>query len=396
MQLRDRRRELAIAPLWRLGFRPFFLAGSAFALLAVAAWLGVLSGLLQGWQPTGGWLAWHRHEMPFGFAIAIIAGFLLTAVQNWTGQPGLAGRPLVGLFVVWLLARLAWLAGVPLVIAAPLQLVFLPLLAWVIGRRLWRVRQRNNYPVVLMLLLLAVADGLVVLGMLAGNDAWQRQGVQGALWLVAALMGLIGGRVIPFFTQRGLGLPSLVKAWPWLEWGTLGLSLGVALSTLMGAANRPVPFLALPFAVLGAGHLLRLVRWYHRGIWRVPLLWSLHLAFAWLVVAPFGLAAWHLGWLAGSSPALHALAVGAMGGLILGMLARVSLGHTGRALVAPAAMGWAFGLLNLGAALRVFGVGIWPLASLLLAGACWILAFALFLGHYGPMFWRARVDGQPG
>lgn len=93
MQLRDRRRELAIAPLWRLGFRPFFLAGSAFALLAVAAWLGVLSGLLQGWQPTGGWLAWHRHEMPFGFAVAIVAGFLLTAVQNWTGQPGLAGRP---------------------------------------------------------------------------------------------------------------------------------------------------------------------------------------------------------------------------------------------------------------------------------------------------------------
>ena len=194
MQLRDRKRELAIAPLWRLGFRPFFLAGGLFALIAMAFWTVVLTGHLSTWQPVGGWLAWHRHEMPFGFGIAIIAGFLLTAVQNWTGRAGLSGRPLMLLAALWLAARLAWLLEAPLLVLIPLQVAFLPLLAFVIGRSLWQVRQHNNYPVVAVLALLGGTDALVLAGLALGDEGMQRQGVLAAMWLIAALMGLIGGR----------------------------------------------------------------------------------------------------------------------------------------------------------------------------------------------------------
>ncbi|MFG5864186.1 NnrS family protein [Metapseudomonas sp. CR1201] len=395
MQLLDASRELAIRPIWRLGFRPFFLFGTAFALLAVLIWLAALEGN-AAWQPAGGWLAWHRHEMVFGFGGAIIAGFLLTAVQNWTGNPGLRGRSLALLAMLWLAARVAWLMGAPLMLVIPLELAFLPAVAFVMGRSLWRVRQRGNYPVVVVLSLLAAADALVLWGLAFGDAAVQRQGVLAALWLVAALMGLIGGRVIPFFTQRGLGRVQQVKAWPWLDWSMLVGGVLLAASFASGLGLRPNPWLAGLCLLLGLGNLLRLARWYDAGIWKVTLLWPLHLAFAWLALAPLGLAAWHLGILANPSLAQHALGVGAMGGLILAMIARVSLGHSGRPLEPPRVMGVAFALINLGAAARVVLLPIAGNAALWLAAVCWAAAFALFLRHYAVLLCTPRVDGRPG
>lgn len=395
MQLLDASRELAIRPIWRLGFRPFFLFGTAFALLAVLIWLAALEGN-AAWQPAGGWLAWHRHEMVFGFGGAIISGFLLTAVQNWTGNPGLRGRSLALLAMFWLAARVAWLMGAPLMLVIPLELAFLPAVAFVMGRSLWRVRQRGNYPVVVVLSLLAAADALVLWGLAFGDAAVQRQGVLAALWLVAALMGLIGGRVIPFFTQRGLGRVQQVKAWPWLDWSMLVGGVLLAVSFASGLGLRPNPWLAGLCLLLGLGNLLRLARWYDAGIWKVTLLWPLHLAFAWLALAPLGLAAWHLGILANPSLAQHALGVGAMGGLILAMIARVSLGHSGRPLEPPRVMGVAFALINLGAAARVVLLPIAGNAALWLAAVCWAAAFALFLRHYAVLLCTPRVDGRPG
>src|SRR5690606_28836754 len=153
----------------------------------------------------------------------------------------------------------------------------------------------------------------------------------------------------------------------------------------LGLALQAHPLMGVLFAAIGIGHLLRLARWYDKGIWRVPLLWSLHMAMLWLVVAAFGLALWNFGVLASSSPSLHALSVGSMSGLILAMIARVTLGHTGRPLQPPAGVTAAFVLFNLGTAARVFLTAAWPVGGLWLAALCWTLAFIIYAWRYAPM-----------
>lgn len=396
MQVIDRRKALSIPPLWRLAFRPFFLAGSLFALFAIPLWVAVWTGLWPGFQPTGGWLSWHRHEMLFGFAMAIVAGFLLTAGQTWTGQPGVSGNKLMALAAVWLLARLGWLFGLPLALLIPLELLFMLGVTVLMARMLWVARQKRNYPIIAVLTLMIGADVLVLCGLAKGDDSLQRQGVLAGLWLIAALMAIIGGRVIPFFTQRGLGHTEAVKPWLWLD---VALLVGTGLIAVLYAAGFALQqniVLAVLFLAIAAGHLLRLVRWYDAGIWRVPLLWSLHLAMLWLVVAAAGLALWNFGLLASSSSSLHALSVGSMSGLILAMIARVTLGHTGRPLQLPSGIVAAFVLFNLGAAARVFLASEWPMIGLWMAAICWALAFALYAWRYAPMLVAARVDGHPG
>nr|MBP8237340.1 NnrS family protein [Pseudomonas sp.] len=317
-------------------------------------------------------------------------------VQNWTGRPGLSGWPLAGLFVLWLLARLAWLFGAPLSLLLALQLPFLPLLALLLGRQLWVVRQWRNYPLVVVVLLMAGCEWLLLYGLALGDDALQRRGALAGLWLIAALVSIIGGRVIPFFTQRGLNQGAPATPRPRLDLLVLVLSLGLALLFASGLALQPSLWLLPLLLVLVALHGLRLWHWYSAGIWRVPLLWSLHLAYAWLPLALLALAAWHAGWLGNSSLAYHALALGTVGGAILAMLARVSLGHTGRPLQPPAAISWAFASLQLAVMARVLLVPFAPAAGLGLSSLLWIAAFALFVRHYAVMFCTARVDGQPG
>lgn len=396
MQVLDRRKALSIPPVWRLAFRPFFLAGSVFAMLAIPLWIAAWTGLWPGFQPTGGWLAWHRHEMLFGFAMAIVAGFLLTAGQTWTGQPGVSGNRLMVLAGVWLAARLSWLLGLTLGLLIPLNLLFLLGVLVLMARMLWVVRQKRNYPIVAVLTLMIGAELLVLCGLALGDDGLQRQGVLAGLWLVAALMALIGGRVIPFFTQRGLGRVEGVKPWVWLDIGLLVGSALIAALYASGIALQQSMVSGLLLLAIGAGHLLRLLRWHDKGIWGVPLLWSLHLAMLWLVVAAVGLALWNFGLLINPSPSLHALSVGAMSGLILAMIARVTLGHTGRPLELPPGIFWAFVLFNLGALSRVFFSTFLPLTSLWLAAACWAVALALYVWRYAPMLVAARVDGHPG
>ena len=396
MQVIDRQKALSIPPIFRLGFRPLFLGAALFALLAIPLWLISMhtgSGFLH---PTGGWMAWHRHEMPFGFGLAVIGGFLLTAVQNWTGQPGLSGRPLAALAGVWLAARIGWLAGLPAAWLLPLELAFPLLVSAAIARILWSVRMTRNYPVVGVLGLLAAADALSVIGVMRSDDGLQRQGALAALWLIAGIVTLIGGRVTPFFTIRGLRRPGNVPPTPRLDNALLGGAVLMAVLEASGAALSPHPLIGAVLLALAAGHWVRLWRWFDRGIGDVPLLWSLHLAYAWLPVACLGLAGWHAG--AGWNPSLplHALTVGTIGGLILAMMARVSLGHTGRDLEPPRGMAAAFALLQAGAACRVFVAGVWPGWGWWLAGLCWMAAFGVFAWRYAPMLWSARVDGHPG
>jgi uncharacterized protein involved in response to NO len=383
-------RKLAAVPVFSLGFRPFFLAGAAFAALAVAIWALWLYGRLPGAQPLGGMLAWHRHEMPFGFAVAIIAGFLLTAVPNWTGRPGLKGWSLIGLVLVWLLARLAWLLPVSPAVLLLLQLPFLPLLAWVLGRDLVAAGKRENYPVLLMVTLLAGCQAMTLWGLWVEDAGLQRRGVLAALWLVAALMSVIGGRVIPFFIQRGLNRPALPVASPWSTRVLMFSGLVVALTFALGLHDVPRLWLAAVFSLMGVLHVLRLWRWHDLGMWGVPLLWSLYLSYVWLVVAVFAMALWHAGLMPQQSLATHSLAVGGVGGLILAMIARVSLGHTGRALKPSKAIVAGFVLVLIAGVSRVALVPISGL-GLGLSALLWCSAFGLFLLRYTGVLLKPSV-----
>ncbi|WP_137805586.1 NnrS family protein [Pseudomonas sp. G(2018)] len=383
-------RKLLAAPVFSLGFRPFFLMGAAFAALSVAIWALWLYGRLPGAQPVGGMLAWHRHEMPFGFAVAIIGGFLLTAVPNWTGRPGLKGWPLIGLVLVWLLARLAWWMPIPPAFVLLLQLPFLPLLASALGRDLIAAGKRENYPILLMVMLLAGCQAMTLWGMSIDDAGLQRRGVLAALWLVGAMMSVIGGRVIPFFIQRGLNRPAQPAISPWPTRILLLGSLLVALTFALGLHDVPRLWLAALFVLMGALHLMRLWRWHDRGMWRVPLLWSLYLSYVWLVVAVFAMALWHVGLMPQQSLATHSLAVGGVGGLILAMIARVSLGHTGRPLQPSKAIVLGFALVLVAGLSRVLLVPFSGL-GLGLSALLWCMAFGLFLLRYTGILFKPRV-----
>ena len=361
-----------------------------FALVAVAIWALWLYGRLPGAQPVGGMLSWHRHEMPFGFATAIIAGFLLTAVPNWTGRPGLSGWPLIGLLLVWLVARMAWLLPVPASILIAAQTPFLPLLAWMLGRDLVAAGKRENYPILLVVAFMAACQALTLWGIVTDDAGLQRHGVLAALWLVAALMTVIGGRVIPFFIQRGLNRPATPATHPLATKILLVSSLLAAVSFASGLNDSPRGWLSALFLLIGTLHLQRLWRWHDRGIWRVPLLWSLYLAYAWLVIAALGMALWHAGLMPQQSLATHALAVGGIGGLILAMIARVSLGHTGRLLQPSKTVVLGFALLIVAGVCRVLLVPFSG-AGLGLSALLWCAAFGLFLSRYTMILFKPRV-----
>ncbi|WP_440940633.1 NnrS family protein [Immundisolibacter sp.] len=383
--------------LFGLAFRPFFFGAAVFAVLAVALWAAAYLGWLGGFAPRGGWLAWHLREMPFGFAVAVIAGFLLTAVRTWTGSPGLAGRPLAALFALWLAARIGWLwPAAPWPALAAVELLFVPLVAARLGWQLARAGQRRNYPLVGLLALLTAADAASVYALAQGDFGLLRQAAWAALWLIGTVIAVIGGRVIPLFTASGLGRPAPPPAPAWLQHAAVGGLLALAAAAAGGVGLSPDPRLAPLLAVLALLHGLRLARGWQPGAWRVPLVWSLHVGYGWLVLALAGLATWHAGLPLPGSAALHALAVGCIGGLILAMMARVSLGHTGRPLVASPAMALAFGAMTLAAITRVALAGSQPRLAVALAAGFWCLAFGLFVCCHGPMLWRPRPDGRPG
>ncbi|WP_102798873.1 NnrS family protein [Bowmanella denitrificans] len=377
-------------PLFRLGFRPLFLGAALFAALAIGAWGGLYAGL-WGFSPYGGAYFWHAHEMLFGFVAAVVTGFLLTAVQNWTGIPGLKGRALAWLVMVWLAARLVnwWGPAWPNWLIATLDLLFLPMVAGFMAYPLCKAGQWRNLFFVPVLLLMSGANFLTHFGLLSGDNGFFKQGIYLMLMLVTALMCVIAGRVTPMFTANGTGT---VKVQPvaWLEKAAL---LSIWLLVVHFLCREILP----PFAA--TLHLWRWWRWRFWITFRVPLLWSLHLAYLFIPLGLAALAAHYLFNAMALSTAIHFLTVGAMGGMILAMMARVSLGHSGRPLKPRPLMSLAFALVLLAAMIRT--LGSWLLhqhivAVLLLASLLWCLAFMLFVLLYWPVLTRPRVDGKPG
>ncbi|WP_426173691.1 NnrS family protein [Massilia sp. TWR1-2-2] len=377
-------------PIWALGFRPFYLLAAVFAAVAVPVWVAQYFGYIS-WQRVG--LAWHMHEMVFGMAVAVIAGFLLTAVRAWTGLWTARGGQLAALAALWLAGRVALLAAPPL-LGALIDIAFLPLTAWLLFRVLRRAGNKRNQFLPLLLVLLTIANALYHAAMLGWIALSPATPVQAAILIIVLIESVIGARVIPMFTRNGVpGSAPLVN--PKRDKIALGLTVAAIVVWLL-----PLPPAAFAgFAVAaGCASLLRLAGWQPQRTLAVPLVWILHLSYAWIPVGFFLLALAELQ-LVTPSAAFHALAVGSMAGLIIGMMTRTTLGHTGRALVAGAAETSMFWLIQLGAVARLFAaLGPAEARELSLIGAAlaWSLAFSLFVMVYGRFLWQARIDGKEG
>lgn len=359
------------------GHRLFFLAAALWASTAMPLWLIAIEGGL----PLSS--AWHGHEMLFGFAGAALAGFLLTAVPNWTGRPPVCGLPLAGLGLVWLAGRAAMLSG----LFVWIDLLFLPLLAIVVGIAIVGARNARNYPVL----------GMVV--GLAALNAWYHLGeTSRALWattlVLAVLIALIGGRIVPLFTQNALranGWPQITCSTPKHAQRLAVPSVALVLAAELIYQSSPARGLA---ALAAAGVLAYgMLGWHSWRTRALPIVWILHAGYVWL---PLGLVLVALADLVtgiASTTALHALSANAIGIMILAVASRAALGHSGRPLVTSRLTVAAYGLVIAGGMARIlFPTG----AGLFLAGGMWTVGYALFAFDYWPILTRPRIDGRPG
>ncbi|MFT7399290.1 MAG: hypothetical protein ACI832_002543 [Rheinheimera aquimaris] len=400
MQITDLATEQKLLPLLRQAFRPMFLFGAIFSAVAMLLWGLTLAGHIQ-LKPFANVLFWHSHEMLFGFVSAIVIGFLLTAVQNWTGLRAPHGKSLLFISLLWLSARLLLLFGqdLPLYLVASVDLSFLPVCAYLLARPLLQVGQQRNLFFVPVLLLLTACNALMYIGVYTERYDFVQLGSQNAVWLVTLLMAIVGGRVLPMFTANGTQTKK-VEPILWLDRIALA-SLWLIFVVHFFALNRylPAALLSTLFAVSAVLTAWRCLRWKIWITFQVPLLWSLHLAY-WCI--PLGLALYsarYAGFNISKSIALHALTAGAMGNMILSMMARVSLGHSGRMLKPHTVMSLAF-LLVLAAAISRT-ILIWLLPShtmqwLWLGVAGWVLAYLLYVLVYFPVLTTPRADGRPG
>jgi uncharacterized protein involved in response to NO len=377
--------------LWNLGFRPFYLLASIFAAVSILLWIAEYAGYLPG-----GYLrdpVWHAHEMLFGYTMAVVAGFLFTAVRNWTGQPTPTGAWLAAYAALWIAGRIVGVLPHP-VVAAWVNAAFPLAVAAGIAVPLVRSGNRRNYFFIALLVALAIAALAVHLARLR-IVAWpERASLQVGLDIVLLVVAVMAGRVIPMFTNNGI--PGLqARRSPLVEkWALAGI-VALAFADLFQLQPSAIALLALVVAV---AHAVRLWLWQPWRTASAPLVWSLHAAYAWIVI--------HLGlralvaWDYVAAPlGTHALTIGVIGGMTIAMMARTARGHSGRPLSADAWDVACFVLVQLAALTRVFGGLVIPeayRATVVISGVCWSSAFALYALHYWPMLTRPRLDGKPG
>ena len=385
--------------LFAYGFRPFFLAAGIYALIGLIAWLWMYTTGVHP-LPTQPAQFWHGHEMLYGFIGAAIAGFLLTAVPSWTSARGFAGTPLILLAALWLIGRLAFAAAavLPLTIVAICELAFIPALAGLLAPPLLRARNRNS-PLLLVLAGIWLTDVVFMHALIRDDVLLARTALLVAIDIVLLLVTVIGGRIVPAFTASGLrarGLVPHLRTSRWVDGIVIAAMTAVVFVDIVAPSHQVASAVA---AVAAITHVWRLIGW---RSWRAldePLVWSLHLAYAWL---PAGLAMKALylsGNAAWAAPWLHALTIGVAAAMILAVMTRASLGHTGRPLLASRLISGAYFLLSLAAVIRVFAPSIAPGAyqsSVMAAGALWICAFAIFIVVYTPILLRSRIDGRQG
>jgi uncharacterized protein involved in response to NO len=377
--------------LFALGFRPFYLLASAFAALFVALWALRFAGMLGGLHFASA--LWHAHEMVFGFTLAVIAGFLLTAGRNWTGIATTSPQTLKLLVTLWIAGRV--LMPSPFPAAAAVATCAFPLgVAAALAGPFTRSRNRRNYFFLGLLALFAAADGWTHAGMLGilATSPWT--GIAFALDIALLIMTIIAGRVVPMFTNNAVPGANAARL-PWLE---RLVPASVLALVMADAAAAPVTVTVAIAAIAAMSNLARWLLWKPWRTLAAPMLWILHAAYLWIPVH-LSLRALALAGLVPPSLATHALTVGAIGGLTLGMMTRTARGHTGRPLVADRFEVTAYCAVLLAAVARVIGPMSAPQAYVvwvLAAAVLWCGAFALFAVRYWPILTRARLDGRAG
>jgi uncharacterized protein involved in response to NO len=388
--------------LFNLGFRPFFLGASIFAVVSIVAWMRVYFSQSTLSMTNITVSQWHSHEMVYGYGMAVLAGFLLTAVKNWTGIPTLFGKQLMVLFGLWCAARVAFLFGTTLLAwAAVADLLFGMMFIIAIAIPIIKAKQWIQLAVVAKVTLLWVGNLVFYLGCFGVLTNGMTYAINGAILLFVSLILMIGRRVIPFFIERGVANPAVgnnvqLKQYRWLD-----ISILVVFSVLfVNAIFMQIPYLTSTSAwVLFGLNGFRLFNWHTAGLWRVPLLWSLYLS-AWLINLGFffyGLQATQVNL---SILTLHIFAVGGIGLMTLSMMSRVALGHTGRDIRKPSRwLGIVFFSLVCSAIFRaiipMFTTQLY-MYLILVAAILWCLSFTVFVWIYAPILIKPRVDGAFG
>lgn len=384
-------------PILALGFRPFFLLAAIFAAAAVPLWLLIYQGTLEPvsyLSPT----IWHGHEMVFGFSIAVVAGFLLTAASNWTGRRTATGAGLGALVGLWLAGRVGILAGggLPVWLVVGLDTAFLPILAVVLAIPLLATGNRRNVTFPIVLLVLGLINLSIHLSAIGVIDWDPSRLLRAAIDLVLLMIGVLGGRVIPSFTRNALPQAHVN---PCPKASVLALLSLAALAVAEVATANPIVTGSIALAA-GFINALRMRGWGTFATLHTPILWILHVGYGWLAA---GLILRGVAELADFVPldaGIHALTLGAVGSMILGMMSRVALGHTGRPIIPARLTVAAYWLVNAAALLRVAFALTWNdelrVAALIGSGALWSLGFLCFAIVYLPILTRSRADGRAG
>ncbi len=378
-------------PFLDRGFRPFFTLGAFYAASSILLWVLHWKGVFLAPAIFDDPVLWHGHEMIYGFTIAIIAGFLLTAIPNWTGTVPVQHIYLLVLVALWVSGRVVMIVpGIDFRLAATVDLAFIPCLAFSLAVPLLRSGNKQNFVFLLMLAVLFCSN----LFLFIYQD---KAAFYAAVLVVISMISLIGGRVIPSFTVATLrrkGVNVLQTPQPRADIAALVSLACILIAVLMLGVDSPVTGL-LAF-VSAAVHLLRLRHYHTHRVWSDPLLWSLHLGYLWLMagLVLLGLSGFNL---VTPSAALHAFTTGCIGSMTLSMMCRVALAHTGRNLIASPLTTFLFLSMQLVAFIRVCGPVVLPAFHgewIMLSGGLWTLVFALYLLAYLPVLWSPRPDGR--
>ncbi len=390
-------KEQAIIPPLRFAFRPLFILPSLLSVIAVVVWVAILKGDVQ-WSASLAANIWHGHEMIFGFAATVAFGFLLTAAQTWTGVRSIKGWNLGVVVILWLVARIAFLSQSELffIVGIISEASWLAICVGYFTYMVVKSNNRRNFIFVPLLSLISILNIATLLSAFTGEILVSSHLSYSAVFLVSTMVTVVGGRVIPFFTTRSLDLKPII--------GNVYLERTIAIMMFLSTLGFISSYLfsssillASCFILTGCLQIFRMKNWQTKKTFSTPLLWSLHLSYLNMGIGFILLGTSYITHDISFSSAIHTITVGTIGTMIIAMMSRVSLGHTGRPLQINTVISLSFLLLLSATLFRVlFPLIGWLMQGYIFSAACWAIGFSIFIYYYAPILMRARPDGRSG